>query len=240
LARDARDPVDRRRFQHSPIDHWMDSLFSALPVTEAVSEPGVAYRYSNVGYAILGAAISRAAKKPFVDYVRANVIRALGMTSTDYVLSAAMQSRLTTGVDYDVLVKDSLNYDDAADSHRNGVGLGVAVGALYSTVGDLAKLVSLELGFGPDSVLSAAALARRDAVPLAADPTIVYGYGLGTQTNRWSDTTATGHSGNVSGYTSQIYYDRARGYGVIVLRSAGGGQADASRLAGRAFRKLVS
>jgi len=218
----------------------MDSLFSALPVTEAVSEPGVAYRYSNVGYAILGAAISRAAKKPFVDYVRANVIRALGMTSTDYVLSAAMRSRLTTGVDYDVLVKDSLNYDDAADSHRNGVGLGVAVGALYSTVGDLAKLVSLELGFGPDSVLSAAASARRDAVPLAADPTIVYGYGLGTQTNRWSDTTATGHSGNVSGYTSQIYYDRARGYGVIVLRSAGGGQADASRLAGRAFRKLVS
>jgi len=240
LARDARDPVDRRRFQHSPIDHWMDSLFSALPVTEAVSEPGVAYRYSNVGYAILGAAISRAAKKPFVDYVRANVIRALGMTSTDYVLSTAMRSRLTTGVDYDVLVKDSLNYDDAADSHRNGVGLGVAVGALYSTVGDLAKLVSLELGFGPDSVLSAAASATRDAVPLAADPTIVYGYGLGTQTNRWSDTTATGHSGNVSGYTSQIYYDRARGYGVIVLRSAGGGQADASRLAGRAFRKLVS
>jgi D-alanyl-D-alanine carboxypeptidase len=218
----------------------MDSLFSALPVTEAVSEPGVAYRYSNVGYAILGAAISRAAKKPFVDYVRANVIRALGMTSNRLRAVGGNAIAADDRVDYDVLVKDSLNYDDAADSHRNGVGLGVAVGALYSTVGDLAKLVSLELGFGPDSVLSAAASARRDAVPLAADPTIVYGYGLGTQTNRWSDTTATGHSGNVSGYTSQIYYDRARGYGVIVLRSAGGGQADASRLAGRAFRKLVS
>jgi len=57
---------------------------------------------------------------------------------------------------------------------------------------------------------------------------------------RWSDTTATGHSGNLSGYTSQIYYDRSRAFGVIVLRSAGGGNADASRLAGRAFRKLVS
>jgi CubicO group peptidase (beta-lactamase class C family) len=137
----------------------MDSLFSALPVTEAVSEPGVAYRYSNVGYAILGAAISRAAKKPFVDYVRANVIRALGMTSNRLRAVGGNAIAADDRVDYDVLVKDSLNYDDAADSHRNGVGLGVAVGALYSTVGDLAKLVSLELGFGPDSVLSAAASA---------------------------------------------------------------------------------
>ncbi|HUQ97834.1 MAG TPA: serine hydrolase domain-containing protein [Gemmatimonadaceae bacterium] len=236
----ARDPADKRASAHGQVEGWMGTLFSGLLATEAVSEPGVAYRYSNVGYAVLGAAISRAANTPFVDYVGAKIIRPLGMTSTDFVLSAAMRQRLATGVDYDVLVKDSLNYEDAANDHRNGYGLGVPSGGLYSTIGDLAKLVSLELGFGPDSVLSPAALAVRNAVPLAADPTIVYGYGLGTQTVRWSDTTATGHSGNLSGYTSQIYYDRARGFGVIVLRSAGGGEADASRLAGRAFRKLVS
>jgi hypothetical protein len=89
-------------------------------------------------------------------------------------------------------------------------------------------------------VLSAAALTARNAVPVAADPTIVFGYSLGQQVVRWNDTTATGHSGNQAGYTSQIYYDRSRGFGVIVLRSAGGGHADAHRLAGRAFRKLVS
>jgi hypothetical protein len=33
-------------------------------------------------------------------------------------------------------------------------------------------------------------------------------------------------------------YDPERQYGVIVLRSAAGGHADAHRLAGRAFRKL--
>jgi CubicO group peptidase (beta-lactamase class C family) len=238
----ARDPADKRKLAHGPVSTWMQMLLASLPETEAVSEPGVAYRYSNVGYGILGAAISRAAKTSFVDYVGANVIRPLGMRSTDFVLSAAMLSRLATGVDYDELlqVPGHLNYDDADEDHRIGLGRGVPSGGLYSTVEDLAKLVSLEIGFGPDSVLSQSASALRNAVPVAADPTIVFGYSLGQQVVRWADTTATGHSGNQSGYTSQIYYDRSRAFGVIVLRSAGGGEADASRLAGRAFRKLVS
>jgi hypothetical protein len=33
-------------------------------------------------------------------------------------------------------------------------------------------------------------------------------------------------------------YDTRRKYGVIVLRSAGGSEADAERLAGRVFRRL--
>lgn len=235
----ARDPADRLS-RTGPVDNWMQSLMSALPATEAVSEPGATYRYSNVGYAILGAALSRAAKTSFVDYLHARILRPLGMTSTDFVLSAEMLPRLATGVDYDVLVKDSLNYDDAAASHRTGPGLSVPNGGLYSTVGDLARLVSLELGFGPDSVLSAGALAMRNAVPVTAHPSLYWGYALGQQVQRWGDTTAVGHSGNTSGYTSQVYYDRARAFGVIVLRSAGGGQADAHRLAARAFLKLVS
>ena len=236
----ARDPADRRKYGIGPVDGWMATLFSALPATEAVSEPGATYRYSNVGYAILGAALSRAAKTPYVDYVRAHIIRPLGMTSTDFVLSEAMRPRLAAGVDYDVLYKDTLNYEDAAGDHRMGLGLSVPSGALYSTVGDLAILVSLELGFGPDSVLSAGAIAMRNAVPVASNPPLFFGYGLGEQVSRWADTTAVGHSGNLAGYTSQVVYDASRAFGVIVLRSAGGGHADASRLAGRAFRKLVS
>ncbi|HZI27024.1 MAG TPA: serine hydrolase domain-containing protein [Gemmatimonadaceae bacterium] len=236
----ARDPADQRKSHHGQVDAWMQTLFSALLATEAVSEPSTTYRYSNVGYAILGAAIARAAKTSYVDYVREHILRPLGMTSTDFMLSEAMRPRLATGVDYDVLVKDSLNYDDAAGDHRDGLGISVPSGGLYSTVGDLARLVSLELGFGPDSVLSAGAFAMRNAVPVASNPTLLFGYGLGTQVFRWADTAAVGHSGNLAGYTSQLVYDATRSFGVIVLRSAGGGEADASRLAGRAFRKLVS
>ena len=105
-------------------------------------------------------------------------------------------------------------------------------------MGDLARLVSLQLGFGPDSVLRPETLKVRDNVPVASYPSLDYGYGLGFQALRWADTVAVGHSGNLAGYTSQVLYDPGRGFGVIVLRSAAGGQADAARLAGRAFRKL--
>jgi CubicO group peptidase (beta-lactamase class C family) len=151
-----------------------------------------------------------------------------------------MQARLAAGVDYDVLYKDTLNYEDAANGHRNGPGIGAPTGGLYATVGDVAKLVSLQLGFGPDSVVSLAALRLRNGIPVTSFPTLDFGYGLGTQVARWGDTTAVGHSGNTSGYTSQVYYDIAGRFGVIVLRSAAGGRSDAHRLAGSVFRKLRS
>lgn len=236
----ARDPMDRRKWRDGSLDRWIETLVATLPETEALAEPGTTYRYSNIGYSILGAAIERAAGSPYVEHVRTRIIRPLGMTSTDFVLSPNMRARLATGVDYDVLVKDRLNYEDAAASHREEPGIGAPGGGLYSTVGDLAKLVSLQLGFGPDSVLSLDALRLRNGIPVTTYSTLDFGYGMGVQVARWGDTTAVGHSGNTSGYTAQVYYDIASRFGVIVLRSAGGGHADAHVLAGAAFRKLRS
>jgi CubicO group peptidase (beta-lactamase class C family) len=236
----ARVPADGRKSQTGAVDAWTETLTAALPATDAVAEPGTIYRYSNVGYAILGAAVARAAGTPYVDYVRGKILRPLGMTSTDFVLSSGMRARLAIGVDYDELYKDTLNYEDAAADHRGGLGYGVPSGSLYATVGDLAKLVSLQLGFGPNSVLSTGAVRQRNGIPVASNSALDFGYAMGAQVQRWGDTTAVGHSGNLAGYTSQLYYDVARGFGVIVLRSAAGGRSDAHRLAGRAFRKLVS
>ena len=233
-----RGPNDERRSSSGPPDRWVQSLMSALPHTQFRTEPGTAYGYSNVGYAILGAALSRAAGESYVDYVRRRILRPLGMTTTDFTLSPDTRDRLATGVDYDVLYRDTLNYEDAARDHLQGLGYSVPAGGLYSTVGDVAKLVSFQIGFGPDSILRPETLERRNAVPIASFPELYWGYGLGVQVARWADTTAVGHSGNLAGYTSQVYYDLTRKYGVIVLRSAAGGHADAHRLAGRAFRKL--
>jgi CubicO group peptidase (beta-lactamase class C family) len=236
----ARDPVDGRRAQHGLPATWLTVLDSALPKTSYARLPGTGYGYSNVGFSILGAAIARAAQQSYTTYVSGHILAPMGMSSTGFELTPVMREHLAEGVDYDVLVKDSLNYADAAQDHREGLGIGVPAGALYSTVGDLAKLVAIQIGFGPDSVLRPEMLKLRESVPVTSFPTLAFGYGLGFQVARWADTVAVGHSGNLSGYTSQIYYDAERKYGVIVLRSAAGGQADASRLAGRAYRKLRS
>jgi CubicO group peptidase (beta-lactamase class C family) len=234
----AREPSDERRSRAGALDRWMQVLTTAMPNVELRAEPGTMYGYSNVGYAILGAALSRASGESYVDYVRRHILVPLGMKSTDFSVTPSMRDALAQGVDYDELYKDTLNYEDAARDHVDGLGYGVPNGGLYSTVGDVARLVSFQLGLGPDTVLRAATIARRNAVPIASFPELTFGYGLGVQVLRWGDTTAVGHSGNMAGYTTQILYDLRRNYGVIVLRSAAGGHADASRLAGRAFRNL--
>lgn len=234
----ARDPNDARASQTGPPDRWLETLLAALPKTEYARPPGAGYGYSDVGYGILGAALARTAGESYIAYQRRHILRPLGMSSTAFELSPGLADRLATGMDWDELLPVSLNYRDAAEEHRSGLGFRVPGGGLYSTVGDLAKLVSLELGFGPDSVLRLETLKIRDNVLVAAYPSLDYGYGLGYQAMRWGDTVATGHSGNLAGYTSMVLYDTERKFGVIVVRSAGGGEADAGRLAGRVFRGL--
>ena len=56
-----------------------DMIRDGIPFSNA---PGVAYEYSNYGFAILGRIVSRVSGMPYTDYVTANVIRPLGMTST--------------------------------------------------------------------------------------------------------------------------------------------------------------
>jgi CubicO group peptidase (beta-lactamase class C family) len=236
----ARDPNDKRKSQTGLPSQWLKVLISALPNTEYARAPGTGYGYSNIGFSILAAALSRAAHESYIDYQRRRILGPLGMSSTDFELSPSLRARLATGVDWDELYKDTLKFVDAANDNREGLGVGVPTGGAYSTVGDLAKLVSLELGYGPENVLRRETLKVRDNVPVAAYPSLDYGYGLGYQAIRWGDTVAVGHSGNLAGYTSMVLYDTKRHFGVIVLRSAAGGEADAGRLAGRALRKLLS
>jgi D-alanyl-D-alanine carboxypeptidase len=231
----ARDPDDARRSQSGRAAQWESVLLAALKNTTYARLPGTGYGYSNIGYSILGIALARAAGESYIEYQQRHILRPLGMSSTAFELTPALAARVATGVDWDNGV---LNYGDAAQENRDGLGFRVPGGGLYSTVGDLAKLVSLELGFGPDSVLRRETLKIRDNVPVASYPSLAYGYGLGYQAMRWGDTVAVGHSGNLAGYTSMVLYDPQRHFGVIVLRSAGGGEADAGRLAGRILRKL--
>jgi CubicO group peptidase (beta-lactamase class C family) len=233
----ARNADDGRASQSGSPGSWTEILTTALSKTQYARAPGTGYGYSNIGFAVLAAALARAAGEDYVSYQQRHILSPLGLSSTAFELTPALSERLATGVDFDVLVPGNLNYADAAGDHR-GLGVGLATGGLYSTVGDLAKFVSLQLGFGPAEVLRKETLALRDRVPVAAYPGLDYGYGLGYQAYRWGDTVAIGHSGNLAGYTSQILYDPQRKYGVIVLRSAGGGKADAGRLAVLVYRRI--
>ena len=60
-------------------------------------EPGKRASYSNLGYLVLGEVIQAASGAPYVDYVRAQILEPLGMTTTDFVYRADMAPRAATG-----------------------------------------------------------------------------------------------------------------------------------------------
>ena len=59
--------------------------------------PGVAYEYSNYGFAILGRIVARVSGVPYEQYVAASILRPLGMTSTTLSPAAVPPSRLAQG-----------------------------------------------------------------------------------------------------------------------------------------------
>lgn len=144
----AREPASSRAAR-GRFEHWDRKVVASIPLTEAVRPPGEAYRYSNIGYGILGLALERAADRPFEDLVAEHILEPLGMTSSFYQVRGRHRERLAAG--YVNLAGDSIDPRVPRAEHR-GRGYKVPNGGLYSTVGDLARLV-LALAGHPDHAL---------------------------------------------------------------------------------------
>jgi CubicO group peptidase (beta-lactamase class C family) len=65
----AKEPEDLPTYTVGPVSEWESILVRAIEHTSYIYEPGTRYFYSNIGYAILGAALGRAANKPYTEYV---------------------------------------------------------------------------------------------------------------------------------------------------------------------------
>ena len=57
-------------FLVGPVSEWENVLIAALPRVKYVSEPDTRYLYSNVSYAVLGAALGRVAGQPYAATAR--------------------------------------------------------------------------------------------------------------------------------------------------------------------------
>jgi CubicO group peptidase (beta-lactamase class C family) len=226
-----------------PVAAWRDRLRAALPATEVVGRPGQAYLYSNVGYALLGLAMERAAGQPFETLVHELVLDPLGMHDTGFSLPAGGGDRVATG--YVTVAPDSVDPRVPRAEHR-GRGYRVAADGLYTTAGDLTRLAMALTGALGDVPVTAASrrLALTDHSPRGSaastdgpEPGLPAGYGLGLQLHRIGPTLVAGHSGTVAGYASFLALDPAAGAAIILLRNTNQG---ATNLGATAVRVLLA
>jgi CubicO group peptidase (beta-lactamase class C family) len=72
-----------------PIEEWESKILLSIPTTSLKAKPGMKYIYSNIGFAILGLAISRAAKEPFIDMMFENILVPLDLHNSFYTVPIA-------------------------------------------------------------------------------------------------------------------------------------------------------
>ena len=229
----AREPEDTETYLKGPVADWEKVLIASLPQTRYAYEPGSRFSYSNVGYAILGAALGRAAGRPYVDYVQQRIFKPLGMSDSFFEPGGQNRSRIAKGY----LSEDGKVESETSEREHQGRGYKVPNGAVYTTVEDMARFMAFELGGGAEQVLKKESLEESFESLLTANPGLTRGYGTGFQVLRLGDAVVHGHNGGVAGYQAEAFFDRKSRIGVVILKSSLGGPFDTAPLLRAVFDK---
>jgi CubicO group peptidase (beta-lactamase class C family) len=103
--------------------------------------PGGKYRYSNLGFALLGKIVEAVSGQPFAEHVAGEVFAPLGMTSSGFVTGAIPRERMAVGYfkDGDRFVPEPIDSD----------GVFAPAGGVYTTANDLARYAAYHLAAYP-------------------------------------------------------------------------------------------
>jgi CubicO group peptidase (beta-lactamase class C family) len=227
-------------------EQFSQMLRSGIPFSNA---PGVAYEYSNYGFAILGRIVTRVSGRPYEDYIGESILAPLGMSSTTLHPSKVPPNRLAIGYRWE----DERWKEEPALPH----GAFGAMGGMLTSIRDLSRYVAALLDAwpprdGPErGPISRASLremqqpwrpsgmrvvrdSSTNAVHLTAS---AYGYGLGiTQTCQFR--TIVAHSGGLPGYGSLMRWFPEHGIGIIAFGNLT--YTGWSRVVGEATDRLVA
>jgi CubicO group peptidase (beta-lactamase class C family) len=189
--------------------------------------PGVAYEYSNYGFAILGRIVTKASGMPYRRYVTENILRPLGMTSTTLEPASVAPSRLAQGYRWeDEQWKLEPQLPDGAFGSMGGMltsarDLGVYVGAFLDA---WPPRDGAEKGPVRRASLREMQQVQRPAIPSvtrADDGTLRlysggYAFGLGASSN-CDFAHIVGHSGGLPGFGSVMRWLPEYGVGIIAF-----------------------
>ncbi len=188
--------------------------------------PGVAYEYSNLGFALLGQIIKKLSGLSYQQYINRHLLQPLGMTSTYWEYSAVPPGSLAKGYRW-----INGQWTEQALLHDGAWG---AMGGLLTTIEDFAKYMALHLSAWPPRSEKESPVLKRSSLREMHQPwnfstlnarysyasgrpcamALAYGYGL-----RWTKDCdgrmAVGHSGGLPGFGSNWQVLPEYGIGVV-------------------------
>jgi CubicO group peptidase (beta-lactamase class C family) len=190
---------------------------------------GERFRYSNLGYDLVGAALQIRAGKPFARLMREELLEPLGMAASTFDQAEALADA------------------DRARGHIGGEEVPslevpmLGAGGLYATPRDAARFVSFQLAGGvvAGRRLVAADLLRAMAAPQFALPGQTAGYGLGVASRSYHGATLVFHGGGGYGYSTDQRWVPQFGVGVVVLSNGEEGDNFVGDLADQTLQGMI-
>jgi len=217
-----------------PIEDWERRMLQSIPRTAYDSIPGARYQYSNIGFGILGLALSRAADRPFIDLVEEKIFVPLGMTGSSFIVKGAeLGPRLAQGY----TVRNGTVSGEAPAREHAGRGYKVPNGGVYSTVADLGRFLGAIAGVRGLRILEESSRTEMLRMQTPEDPQRGYGLGL-TLTVDDEGNRLAAHGGSVAGYNAYMAVDPDHQVGVVLLRNYTGGRTNLGRVAQSLLEEL--
>ena len=168
-----------------------------------VDPSGQVYRYSNAGFAVIGAIVEAVSGESYDAYLSQHVLAPLGLADTHMRLAEAQRRRLAP----------ARVWTRGRDAPAPIFNMGSApAGNIAATLGDMACYGQALLK-GGEPVLRPAALAAMWALSLEKST----GYGLGFSVGQLDGHRCVGHGGALYGYASQLLLLPEAGLGVVML-----------------------
>jgi CubicO group peptidase (beta-lactamase class C family) len=201
--------------QSEPVGSWWErspgvpapELLAANDGSARIAGAGEYYHYSNLGFALLGEAVSRLRGASWWDVVRDELLSPLGMTRTSYLPQAPHAQGYSVDHFHETLT---------VEPHQD-TGAMAPAGQVWSTIADLATWADF-LATGHPDVLSPGTLAE-----MATEQPPAPGYGLGLRLLDVDGTAYVGHTGSMPGFLASLFVDRSTRTGEVALANGFGG-----------------
>lgn len=239
--------IDQIRFRHL-LSHWaglcheapignnygdwrctFDEHVRSIGDTWLKCHVGERFRYSNLGFDLVGYALQRRSGKPFPRLMREELLEPVGMTSStfDQVEALADPERARGHI------------DDHEVPPLEVPMLGA--GGMYSTARDMAKFISFQLagGVANGRRLITDKTLREMYTPQFTLPGQKAGYALGLSTRPYHGGTLAFHGGGGYGYATDQRWVPEYRVGVVVLSNAEEGDNFVSDLADRTLAAMI-
>tara|TARA_R110002110_G_scaffold92763_11_gene241995 strand:+ start:390 stop:2177 length:1788 start_codon:yes stop_codon:yes gene_type:complete len=196
------------------IEESLDGKNNGPGRVEIIMEPGTKWKYSGGGFSILQLIIEEVTKQKFEDYMQADILNPLGMTSSSYT------------IDEKILKSSSLEHNNFGEVIDFELFTAQAAAGLHTTIEDFTKFAQASLYTSKNNkkhqqILSATTLEQMMKPALASNGS----YGLGYQVDAIQDTSVVlrGHGGANTGWHAFLMLDPETNDGFIMITNGGAG-----------------